>query len=91
MKKLTKKSIMCFLIVQIIGIGFSMLFFILNGPGFQNFLMRSAQEVTLSIYQAIIIISRTIPFRIFFGIQFILYIGMIYQNFFFIAQNEINL
>ena len=51
--------------IQIVGIGISMIFFILNGPKFQNFLLRSSQQVTLGIYQAIIVISRAIPFRVF--------------------------
>lgn len=65
MRRLTSNGIMIFLVIQIIGIGISMVFFILNGPKFQNFLLRSSQQVTLGIYQAIIVISRAIPFRVF--------------------------
>ena len=65
MRRLTSNGIMVFLVIQIIGIGVSMVFFILNGPKFQNFLLRSSQQVTLGIYQAIIVISRAIPFRVF--------------------------
>lgn len=43
MKRLTSQGIMVFLVIQIIGIATSMVFFILNGPKFQNFLIRSSQ------------------------------------------------
>ena len=43
MKRLTSQGIMVFLVIQIIGITFSMVFFILNGPRFQNFLLRESQ------------------------------------------------
>ena len=42
MKRLTSQGIMVFLVIQIIGIAFSMVFFILNGPRFQNFLLRES-------------------------------------------------
>ena len=77
--------------IQIIGIAVSMIFFIINGPKFRNFLLRSSQQVTLGIYQAIIIISKAIPFRVFASVQIILYIALICQNFFFIDLDVINL
>ena len=82
---------MIFLFIQIIGIAFSMIFFILNGPKFENFLLRSSQQVTLGIYQAIIVISRAIPFRVFASVQVILYCALISQNFFFIELQVLNL
>lgn len=91
MRRLTSQGIMMFLVIQIIGIAFSMVFFILNGPKFQNFLLRSSQQVTLGIYQAIIVISRAIPFRVFASVQVILYIALISQNFFFIELQVLNL
>ena len=91
MRRLTSQGIMVFLIVQIIGIMFSMVFFILNGPKFQNFLLRASQQVTLGIYQVIIVISRAIPFRVFAAIQAILFLGVTAQNFFFIEIQVLNL
>ena len=43
MRRLTSQGIMMFLVIQILGIALSMVFFILNGPKFQNFLLRSSQ------------------------------------------------
>jgi hypothetical protein len=91
MRRLTSQGIMIFLVIQIIGIAFSMVFFILNGPKFQNFLLRSSQQMTHGIYQAIIVISRAIPFRVFASVQVILYIALISQNFFFIELQVLNL
>jgi len=68
-----------------------MVFFILNGPKFQNFLLRSSQQVSLGIYQVIIVISRAIPFRVFASVQVILYIALISQNYFFIELQVLNL
>ena len=67
-----------------------MIFFILNGPKFTNFLLRSSQQMTLGIYQAIIVISKAIPFRIFASVQIILFIALIAQNFFFIDLLVLN-
>ena len=47
--------------------------------------------MTLGIYQAIIVISRAIPFRVFASVQIILYIALISQNFFFISLQVLNL
>lgn len=91
MRRLTSQGIMVFLFIQIVGIAISMVFFILNGPKFQNFLLRSSQQVTLGIYQAIIVISRAIPFRVFASVQVILYIALISQNYFFIELQVLNL
>ena len=91
MRRLTSQGVMIFLMIQIIGIAVSMIFFIINGPKFRNFLLRSSQQVTLGIYQAIIIISKAIPFRVFASVQIILYIALICQNFFFIDLDVINL
>ena len=91
MRRLASQGIMIFLLIQIIGIAVSMVFFILNGPKFQNFLLRPSQQVTLGIYQAIIVISRAIPFRVFLSVQIILFIALITQNFFFIDLNVLNI
>lgn len=91
MRRMTSRRIRVFLAFQIVGICFSLVIFILNGPRFQNLLLRSSQEVTLAIYQAIIVISRAIPFRVFVGVQALLYVGLISQNFFFIEEGELNL
>jgi len=64
MHKLTPQSVMTYLVIQVIGIAASMVFFILNGPKFRNFLLRSSQLVTLAIYQAKVF-SRAIPFRVY--------------------------
>ena len=88
--KLTSQGIMIFLVIQIIGIAISMVFFLMNGPKFRNFLLRSSQQVTLGIYQAIIVISKAIPFRVFASLQIILYIALISQNFFFIGIDVLN-
>ena len=90
MHKLTSQGVMIFLVIQIIGIAISMVFFLMNGPKFRNFLLRSSQQVTLGIYQAIIVISKAIPFRVFASLQIILYIALISQNFFFIDIDVLN-
>ena len=91
MRRLTTRHIRMFLVIQTIGSALSLVIFILNGPRFQNLLLRSSQEVTLAIYQAIIVISRALPFRVFVGVQAMLYVGLISQNFFFIGLGELNL
>ena len=88
---MTNRRIRTFLGIQTLGICLSLVIFILNGPKFQNLLLRSSQEVTLAIYQAIIVISRAMPFRVFAAAQAMLYIGLISQNFFFIELGELNL
>lgn len=91
LQQLAAASINWYLMVQIGGIALSMVLFILNGPKFQNFLLRSSQQVTLGLYQIIISISRAIPFRVFSSVQIILYFALITQNFFFIELDLINL
>ena len=42
MSRLRSTQFMCWVFIQVIGVAISMIFFVWNGPKFQNFLLRSS-------------------------------------------------
>ena len=51
--------------LQVLSLLVSILCFIWSGPRYQNLLVRDSQHLTLCLYQTVLVLSRSYPFRAF--------------------------
>ena len=90
MSRLRSTQFTCWLLIQVTGVAISMVFFVWNGPKFQNFLLRESQQVTIAIFQTIIVMSSAWPFRVFACLQAFLCIILCVQNYYFISAHVLH-
>ena len=69
----------------------SLLGFIWSGPLYQNTLSWDSQNLTLCLYQTVLLLSRCCPFRAFAVVQTLIFGAYMIENYFFWAEGKVTL
>lgn len=88
MNKLGNTYIMIWVLMQSVGIFFSMGLFFFNGPKFEKNMSKNAHQATFVVFQTICYISRVIPFRAYIFIQILMFVTISLSFFYYIGRTD---